>query len=94
MVFFKILLMVLGRQICIHPTGLGRKKITDQATVDLNVYYWEESKMKLDVFQNFETLEDDYRMTYSSHWGHGKRGNIVNIRFLFFSFRFFCFKNV
>ena len=70
------------------------KKITDQATVDLDVYYWEGNKMKHDVFNNFVILDDDYRMTYSSHWGQEGGGNIVNISFYFFSFRFCFFKNV
>ena len=63
------------------------KKITEQATVDLDIYYVEENRhMRHDVFYNFVILDDEYRMTYSSHAGNERGGISPNIDFCVFPF--------
>ena len=63
------------------------KKITKEATVDLDIYYVEENRhMRHDVFHNFVILDDEYRMTYSSHAGNERGGISLNIDFCVFPF--------
>ena len=55
------------------------KKITDEATVDFNVHYTEGTTTRQDTFLNFTILDDEYRIAYTSHWGHENGGTIIGV---------------
>lgn len=56
------------------------KKITDQTTVCLNVYYVEGNSIDMMSFTtlNFFNVDDEYRMKYSSH-AEVEAGGIIGI---------------